>query len=268
MASKLYNYTPTELQKLLDESNSYADLLRKLGMSEHGGNRTTLRKIIDEYNLDLTKICENRNKQNSNTLYNFQKKKKSLDEILKKDSHYKSSILLKRLLKEGYKERRCENCGITNWMNKEIIFQLHHKDGDHSNNEINNLEILCPNCHSQTDNFAGKGRNKIPKLSKEEENKKAQHGISEDGQKYYDGYGKYKILCPLCKENFIDRNASICRKCYDKERKKPKVSKEELFNIMKTNTYASAAELLGVDRKTVSRWCKYYTMEEGTDGIE
>ena len=56
MASKLYNYTPAELQELLDESNSYADLLRKLKMSEHGGNRTTLRKIIDEYDLDLTKI--------------------------------------------------------------------------------------------------------------------------------------------------------------------------------------------------------------------
>lgn len=266
MASQLYDYTPTELQKLLDESDSYADLLRKLGMSEHGGNRTTLRKIIDKYDLDLTKIRENRNKQNLNTLDNIHKKKKPLNEILKKDVSYKSNTLIKRLFEEGYKERKCEKCGITEWMGKEITFQLHHKDGDHHNNELENLEVLCPNCHSQTDNFAGKSLCKIPKLSKEKEKKKAQHGISEDGKRLYDGYGNYKILCPICKENFMNKESSMCSKCHKKERLKPKVSKEELYKIMETNSYTSAAKLLGVDRDTVSRWHKYYTNQERENG--
>jgi Zn finger protein HypA/HybF involved in hydrogenase expression len=262
MASKLYNYTKEELQNLLNESNSYADLLRKLNMSEHGGNRATLRKIINEYDLDLTKIDENRKVENLKILDSFHRKIKPLNEILVKDSEYKSNTLLKRLFKEGLKEEKCECCGITEWMNKNITFQLHHKDGDHHNNELSNLESLCPNCHSQTDNFAGKSSSKIPKLKKEQEKKKAQYGISEDGQRFYDGYGNYKILCPTCNENFMNKEAKMCKKCYEKKIKTPKVSKEELFELMKTNTFDSAAIILGVTDDTVSKWYKYYIDEE------
>lgn len=267
MASKLYDYTPTELQKLLDESNSYADLLRKLNMSEHGGNRITLRKIINEYDLDLSKINKNRKQENIKILQEIQFKEKPLSEILKKDVSYSSSTLIKRLFKEGLKQRKCEICGITKWMGKEITFQLHHKDEDHRNNELTNLQVLCPNCHSQTENYAGKSKSKKPKLTKEQEKKKAQRGISEDGLRFYDGYGNYKILCPVCKENFINKESEMCRKCYDKKRKMPKVSKEELFKILETNSYISAANLLGVDRKTVRSWYDYYIHKERKNEI-
>ena len=262
MASRLYNYTKEELQKLLDESNSYSDLFRKINMSEHGGNRITLRKIINEYNLDLTQISENRKLENLKTLDSLHKKPKPLSEILVNNSQYKSSDLLKRLFAEGYKEKKCECCGITEWMNKNITFQLHHKDGNNHNNELSNLESLCPNCHSQTDNFAGKSSSKIPKLAKHQEKKKAQYGISEDGQRLYDGYGNYKVLCPVCNENFMNKEAEICRKCYDKERKAPKISKEELFELMKTNTFISAGKIIGVSEDTVSKWYRYYIDEE------
>lgn len=262
MASRLYNYTKEELQKLLNESNSYADLLRKIGMSEHGGNRTTLRKIINEYDLDLTQISENRRLENLKILDNLHKKPKPLNEILVNNSQYKSSDLLKRLFAEGYKEKKCECCGITEWMDKDIAFQLHHKDGDNHNNELGNLESLCPNCHSQTDNFAGKSSSKIPKLTKNQEKKKAQHGISEDGQRLYDGYGNYKLLCPVCNKNFMNKEAEMCRQCYDKERNEPKISKEELFELVKNNSFISIAKILNVNKKTVSRWYKHYIDEE------
>lgn len=53
-------------------------------------------------------------------------------------------------------EKKCSICGITDWNNKPITFELHHKDGNSKNNNLDNLEILCPNCHSQTDNFRSK----------------------------------------------------------------------------------------------------------------
>lgn len=59
------------------------------------------------------------------------------------------------MLKEGYKENKCEICGITEWLGNPIVCQLHHIDGDNTNNTIENLQILCPNCHSQTDNYCG-----------------------------------------------------------------------------------------------------------------
>lgn len=59
----------------------------------------------------------------------------------------------------GYK---CEECGIENWLNKRIALELHHIDGNANNNGLNNVKLLCPNCHSQTDNHrvknVGKGR--------------------------------------------------------------------------------------------------------------
>lgn len=53
---------------------------------------------------------------------------------------------------------KCEECGITEWNNKTIVFELEHKDGNSENNELTNLSLLCPNCHSQTATY--KNRNK------------------------------------------------------------------------------------------------------------
>ena len=53
----------------------------------------------------------------------------------------------------GYK---CEICGISDWMGKPITLQVHHKNGIHIDNSIDNLQLLCPNCHSQTDTFCNK----------------------------------------------------------------------------------------------------------------
>ena len=60
------------------------------------------------------------------------------------------------LLRHGYKENKCEICGITEWLGKPISCELHHIDGNRQNNKLSNLQMLCPNCHSQTDNFKSK----------------------------------------------------------------------------------------------------------------
>lgn len=66
-----------------------------------------------------------------------------------------------RLFAEGVKTKQCEECSIEDWCNKKISFELHHVDGDSKNNRLDNLKILCPNCHSQTDNFRFRGRTRI-----------------------------------------------------------------------------------------------------------
>jgi HNH endonuclease len=64
--------------------------------------------------------------------------------------------LKQRLLGAGLKVNRCESCGIDEWQGEALSLALHHVNGDGLDNRLENLQLLCPNCHSQTDNFAGR----------------------------------------------------------------------------------------------------------------
>ena len=80
-----------------------------------------------------------------------------LENILVEHSPYKSlSKIRNRLIKEGLKEHRCEICGNNEWNGRPIPLQLHHINGNPTDNRIENLQVLCPNCHAQTDNYSGK----------------------------------------------------------------------------------------------------------------
>ena len=59
-----------------------------------------------------------------------------------------------KLFRDGIKEKKCEVCGLEKWNEKDISLEMHHIDGDRMNNELENLQILCPNCHSQTTNYS------------------------------------------------------------------------------------------------------------------
>ena len=76
-----------------------------------------------------------------------------LEEIFNGNQYLRPNFLKKRLYIAGLKEKKCEICGITSWNGKDIVFHLHHKDGNNKNNNFNNLQIVCPNCHSQTENY-------------------------------------------------------------------------------------------------------------------
>lgn len=84
-------------------------------------------------------------------------KKFSLLDILEGNHpQYQSNKLRKRLIEEGIKQPFCEICGISEWNGKRITLDLHHIDGNSKNHNINNLLILCPNCHSQTETYKSK----------------------------------------------------------------------------------------------------------------
>jgi 5-methylcytosine-specific restriction endonuclease McrA len=63
-----------------------------------------------------------------------------------------------RLIAAGLKEDRCENCGISEWRDEQLCLQLHHRNGDGLDNRLDNLMLLCPNCHSQTPTWGAKKR--------------------------------------------------------------------------------------------------------------
>lgn len=78
-------------------------------------------------------------------------------EILVENSDYLNTHALKeRLLRHGLKHRRCECCGLTEWQGSSIPLQLDHINGRRNDHRLDNLRILCPNCHAQTDTWCGR----------------------------------------------------------------------------------------------------------------
>lgn len=69
-------------------------------------------------------------------------------------------VCKKRLIREGILGYICSKCLLTEWNDKEIPLELHHVNGDNQDNRINNLCLLCPNCHAQTNNYRGKNKKK------------------------------------------------------------------------------------------------------------
>jgi 5-methylcytosine-specific restriction endonuclease McrA len=67
-----------------------------------------------------------------------------------------------RLLGAGLKEPRCERCGLSDWHDQPLALELHHINGDGLDNRLENLELLCPNCHSQTDTWGGRNKARPP----------------------------------------------------------------------------------------------------------
>lgn len=75
----------------------------------------------------------------------------SLEQVLNNNST--NSTKRRKLIEEGIKEEKCEICGFSEWMGKPIPLELHHKDFNHYNNSLDNLQILCANCHMQAHNY-------------------------------------------------------------------------------------------------------------------
>lgn len=154
MASK--KYTKEQFEQAVKDSKSYAGVCRQLGISPKGGNLNTVKRKIEEFNLDMSHFTGARWNKGLTSSEHPSIKKKDISEILIENSGWTSHNLKIRLLKEGLKLHKCECCGNTEWNGLPIPLELHHINGVHTDNRLENLQILCPNCHAQTNNYSGK----------------------------------------------------------------------------------------------------------------
>lgn len=139
------------VKKHLPHSNSLNHLCSKLGLRSVEGYYTKIKKIIEKNNLDISHFGSIKRKSNVDS-YNVIND----EDFFSKDTNRNGTITLKRLISHGYKEWKCQKCGLTEWLNEKIPLQVHHINGDHYDNRLENLELLCPNCHAKTDNFCTK----------------------------------------------------------------------------------------------------------------
>ena len=167
---------------LFYSSRSISDLARKLGYKLKdgkvpGGVSQIVNRYLDKYQLDknflLGQGWSKGETRESDCSIERQAIQKELpwDEAFAFGSQVHNQRLLKRLVRAGKKKYECERCKLCEWIGESIVLELHHINGIHHDNQEENLQILCPNCHSQVERLNEKAK-RTSKQSKRRENQK------------------------------------------------------------------------------------------------
>ncbi len=150
---KLRKYTLNKLKFAVKNSFSIREALMLLNVVAYGGNYRTFKRAIKEFNIDISHFLGKANVKGKRLGIKF-----PLSDYLFNKRKIISYKLKKRLIKEEIFTAKCYNCNLITWLGEPIPLELHHKDGNHENNRLTNLQLLCPNCHALTDNYRGKNK--------------------------------------------------------------------------------------------------------------
>jgi hypothetical protein len=151
-------WSDANLVEAVKSSSSIRQVIKKLGLVEAGGNYTQVQFYIKQLQLDIQHFT---GKGWNKGLLFKPSTARELSSLLIKDSHVQSYKLKKRLFKEGLKKEACEFCGWSKQsLDGRIPVELDHINGDRFDNRIENLRILCPNCHSLQATHRGKNKKK------------------------------------------------------------------------------------------------------------
>lgn len=142
---KNHKYTREFLEPLVKESSAWAEVCRKIGLAPMTGSQAHLARRAKQFGID----CSHFKGRAWNKGRTFPKLRRSLSDYLKKDSHIKSHLLKTKLIEAGLKKKVCEICNSTEWLGEPIDLELDHKNSDHWDNRLENLQIICPNCHAR-----------------------------------------------------------------------------------------------------------------------
>ncbi|HTW17818.1 MAG TPA: HNH endonuclease [Nocardioides sp.] len=147
-------YTPELLADAVAQSTSVAGVLRHLGLIQAGGTHAHISRMIKRFEIDTSHFVRSQRGAARVRLTATQI-------LIRTESSGKRTKppLLRRALAEIGRPYVCEGCANDGtWRSRPLRLHVDHIDGDFENNEAENLRFLCPNCHSQTDNFSGRSR--------------------------------------------------------------------------------------------------------------
>ena len=162
--SRLEALSRDEFLDIVTKNGTMSDILKAVGLSIKGtGNYSTLKKMLKKHGIDRDLLSRNASKRRSDFWKTF-RTKKPLKDVMTIDSSYNRNHLKVRLLEDGLLREVCYICGQKSvWNGKKLVLQLDHINGVYNDNRLENLRLVCPNCHSQTESFSGKCFKKIKK---------------------------------------------------------------------------------------------------------
>lgn len=144
-------YTNEDVIQAVASSTSIRQVLTKLNLKEAGGNYATIKKLIKELSLDISHL--------TGKGWSKDRKfgpKRPIESYLSNENSIISHKLRLRLINENIFEHKCYSCNNTTWLDNPIPLELEHINGDRLDNTLNNLTLLCPNCHALTETYRGK----------------------------------------------------------------------------------------------------------------
>ena len=228
-----YKWNLEEIKIAVKNSINFTEVLNKIGVPRQGNNSKTLKNILDTNNIDYSHF--------TGRARNYKTSYVNASEYLNSNKKIGTCALKKKLLKENLIENKCAICGLTEWRNKPITLQLHHIDGNPNNNSLDNLQLLCPNCHSQTDNYCGSANAK-----------------------------QIKYYCKDCGSE-ITRGAIYCSVCSHKHTRivKNRPNKEQLLlDFKKLKSFVQVGKKYGVTDNAIRKWAKAYELPSSTKELK
>jgi predicted RNA-binding Zn-ribbon protein involved in translation (DUF1610 family) len=233
-------YSEEEFRQAIANSLSIRESLGKLGLKPTAGNYITFHKKAKTLEISTKHFKPMARTNTSHPVY-------ALDEILIESSHYTSFDRLKiRLLEAKLLSYECSKCHISEWNNEKISLHLDHINGIRTDNRLENLRFLCPNCHSQTETYSGKNRGRYCEHLPNERNKEKKQKVPR------------KINNSTCTDCGIavERRSKRCRSCSSYVYSKPKIewpTLEELQQMVQDSSYVSVGKKLGVSDSAVRK---------------
>jgi hypothetical protein len=221
-------YEKNRFIEIISISKTLSDVARMLNLEPSKGNRDTIKKYIDEYNLDIEHFGYLSGNSN-----NFIKKDTN-DILNNKVTYSNTGNLKKRLYKEGLKNRECELCGQNEeWFGKSISLILDHINGNNTDNRLENLRILCPNCNASLETHCSKNKTK-----------------------YRDYLVGIKYNCTDCNVE-VSKKSIRCVKCESlKQRKVERPDIETLLKEVDELGYKGTGRKYGVSDNAIRKWIK------------